>query len=156
MIKVFLAAAIAIGGFSAMAVTTSIQAHAGDWKDCTHEGGVCNPKRYHTAIRYGVPGKWDVKFTTGKLGCRNGVFKDKARGKRKHCEAYFPNWEKCTHEGGRCTAGSSGLVRYGTSPHKSNKFAERNIGRNKGITCSNAAFGRDPVRGKRKNCWTLR
>jgi hypothetical protein len=52
--------------------------------------------------------------------CSNeGFGTDPAHGTRKVCEAYYPDWEKCSPEGGRCSGLRPGEeVRYGTSAHR--------------------------------------
>jgi hypothetical protein len=133
-------------------------AEAGAWKRCTHEGGVCKPDRYATKVRYGVTGKWTEKSVDWRSGiiCSNeGFGTDPAHGTRKFCEAYYPDWEKCSPEGGRCSGLRSGEeVRYGTSAHRN--FASKRVSGVTYVTCSNASFGKDPVKGSRKTCFVLR
>ena len=152
--NILCAALIASSAAFAGLATTTTSAIAGQWKNCNHEGGFCNPSGYTTKIRYGVNGRWKVKNTTGGVWCTNQNFGDPAPGRRKNCDAYYPNWETCTHEGGFCKVGAGTSVRYGTSPHKSGRYYQKKAG-NGGIWCDNHNFG-DPVMGKRKNCWVLK
>ncbi|MEM8838109.1 MAG: hypothetical protein AAGE89_08455 [Pseudomonadota bacterium] len=150
-------ALVAAGGiFAAYDFVAPSVAEAGRWERCNHEGGHCKPNRYSTMIRYGVAGKWRIKHTRASKWCSNNEFGDPAPGRRKVCDVYYPDWEKCNHEGGVCRVGKGTQVRYGTNPHRPGKFIQKAAPSDNGITCSNHAFGGDPVRGKRKNCFVLR
>jgi len=154
------AAGLALATVTTGFAVTTVEAEAGDWKRCTHEGGYCNSNEYFTHIRYGH-GKdengWKTLNRTSGIECSNHAFgKDPKPGTYKHCYVYVPDWEKCTHEGGYCKNAKLSLVRYGTDPHKSGSHIERNVGANGGIECSNHAFGKDPVPGSYKHCWVFR
>jgi hypothetical protein len=158
LVRAVFSALLVAGMLSIGAAVAPGIAEAGTWERCTHEGGVCKPNRYATMVRYGVPGKWvdrSVDWRSG-IACSNEAFgTDPAHGTRKVCEAYYPDWVRCSPEGGRCSGLRPGEeVRYGTSAHRN--FASKRATGVTYVACTNTSFGRDPVRGSRKSCFVLR
>lgn len=144
---------------SAGMVMKPTNAIAGSWIKCTHEGGHCKPTSVRSRgainVRYGIGNKWRYTRNGNAVWCTNQQFGDPAPGRRKICQAYFPSWVKCTHEGGHCKGAAQGLIRYGTSPHKRSKYKQLGVVRNGSAWCTNQVFG-DPVPGKRKSCWVYK
>ena len=87
--NILCAALIASSAAFAGLATTTTSAIAGQWKNCTHEGGFCKVGA-GTSVRYGTSphksGSYNQKKAgNGGIWCDNHNFGDPALGKRKNC-----------------------------------------------------------------------
>jgi len=128
-----------------------------DWTLVSSEGGsfTLNGTR---DVRYGANTSWLQKSVSGAAQCTNAFFgRDPLVGVGKQCWAApaplaVPpppsTWRKVAAEGGTFTLSSAQPVRYGFA----NNWLERTV--NGTGSCTNQFFGRDPLAGTGKECWS--
>eukprot|EP00340_Litonotus_pictus_P010418 CAMPEP_0170536008 /NCGR_PEP_ID=MMETSP0209-20121228/101908_1 /TAXON_ID=665100 ORGANISM="Litonotus pictus, Strain P1" /NCGR_SAMPLE_ID=MMETSP0209 /ASSEMBLY_ACC=CAM_ASM_000301 /LENGTH=1000 /DNA_ID=CAMNT_0010837327 /DNA_START=214 /DNA_END=3216 /DNA_ORIENTATION=+ len=115
------------------------------WKRCAEENKSCSISGT-AIIRYGRDSKNNYKQLTNNVNCKNSVFKDPYKGKKKYCDIMVNiYWKKCASEGNSCNFDGTTLVKYGYE--KKWKIQELTHG----TACNNSVFG-DPYKGKKKSC----
>jgi len=131
--------------------------YGGNWTRCAAEGEYCRVNGA-ARIRYGADNRYEYRNVTGGILCSVRLFGDPAYGIHKTCEYmakdsgygnvnYGNNWEYCGSEGGYCSFGGRGEVRYGVN----GKFVVRRA--TNGMPCDVNTFGEDPAYGKHKQCF---
>ena len=117
---------------------------------CADERGTCTVPS-GTSVRYGANGQYVTKTMSGTFSCTSQTFgRDPIPGVRKAC--YVPTTStadaKCADERGSCTVPSNTTVRYGAN----GQFVTKTMSGT--FSCTSQAFGRDPIPGVRKACYT--
>jgi beta-glucanase (GH16 family) len=126
------------------------------------EGGSFTISGAARDVRYGLRQNWVQKTVSGTAPCSNAFFgSDPLKGVGKECWAapagsttpppVSPppsSWKKIADEGGSFTLSSAQPVRYGLN----SSWVEKTV--NGAGQCTNAFFGRDPLVGVGKQCWS--
>ena len=127
------------------------------WTQCAGENEYCRVPG-SARVRYGVGNRYVYRNVSGGVQCSYRIFGDPAKGEHKTC-AYQAGgrdddnsnggrgWEYCGSEGGYCSFRGPAEVRYGVN----GRFVVRRAVN--GMPCSLSAFGQDPARGERKQCF---
>lgn len=128
------------------------------WTKVATEGGSFSVSGSRQ-VRYGLRTSWIEKTVSGAARCTNQYFgADPLVGVLKECWIAPPisgsvppppaSWRKIATEGNAFALSSSQPVRYGSG----SSWIERTV--NGAGACTNAFFGRDPLRGVLKECWS--
>ncbi|MFJ5992868.1 MGH1-like glycoside hydrolase domain-containing protein [Lentzea sp. NPDC092896] len=123
------------------------------YTQCASENGTCAFTGYGRTVAYGANGAFVQRVFTSSTQCTNGVFGDPIANVGKAC--YLApdgppagGWSRCAGEGATCATVSGQPVAYGAYG------AFRQVIASGATTCSNAAFGGDPIPGESKACYT--
>lgn len=123
---------------------------AGGWTQCAAENGTCAAISGQP-VAYGAYGSFTYATATGNMACTNATFGDPLSNVAKACytrtgspSGYVTT---CAAEAGTCSFSGTQTVAYGA----------RGVFRYKSFTgtatCSNGAFGSDPIFGVAKSCY---
>ena len=163
-----------VGLASTASVLFPATASAQRMQRCADEGEICRLP-YPSEVVYGARGQTTSRFIDRRaVPCTNRVFGDPAPGRPKACyiarrsggDDYGDNdddnygdddsgqgrgrWVACASEGRYCEFRGRKVVRYGAR----GQFVQ-GVFRN-GVTCGVDAFGEDPIRHVKKNCYVKR
>ncbi|MHB9470826.1 hypothetical protein [Mesorhizobium sp. W050] len=164
-----------VGLASSVSILFPATASAQRMQRCADEGEICRLP-YPSEVVYGARGQTTSRFIDRRaVPCTNRVFGDPAPGRDKACyivrrgggDDYGDNndddnygdddygqgggrWVACASEGRFCEFRGRKLVRYGAR----GQYVQ-GVFRN-GVTCSVDAFGEDPIRRVKKNCYVKR
>ncbi len=129
------------------------------WTRIANEGAAINVTN-NRRVRYGLKSSWVEQRVNGAGQCTNAFFGvDPLRGVGKQCwvepNAAPPTappppstWRRIAIEGGSFTLATAQPVRYGSG----SSWVERTVSGTG--ACTNAFFGRDPLVGVGKECWS--
>ena len=117
---------------------------------CAAEDGTCTPTGTQV-LAYGA-GSYDYQVVSGPTSCSNATFGgDPAPNLLKSC--YLAplggpaGFSQCASEGGTCTVNGTQEVAFGVNG------AYRFLPAVGGVSCTDAAFGADPLLNVAKNCY---
>ncbi len=123
------------------------------YTQCAAEGATCAVPGQAAQVAYGANGSFTYKVLSGSVACSNATFGDPAANTVKNCYlapagAPSSDWTKCGGEGQTCATVAGQPVAYGARGAFTYAVAD-------GTTaCGTPAFGRDPVFGEAKDCYT--
>jgi len=123
------------------------------WTACANEGGTCSVSGT-LQVRYGSGSTFVTRTVTGSIACTNAAFgSDPTPNVLKSCSYAAPTvtptavtWLACAGEGGSCAFSGTRDVRYGAGT----SFVVKAF--TGSVSCTNAAFGKDPAPNVLKAC----
>ena len=123
------------------------------YTQCAAEDGSCAVPDHARTVAYGANGSFTYKVLSGNVACNNATFGDPVTNTVKNCYlgpagAPSADWTKCSGEGQTCATVPGQPVAYGARGAFTYLVADGNT------ACSTATFGKDPIFGEAKDCYT--